>query len=483
MDVSAFTVQTCKAFADFAAQDKQLNAFTFDKNKLYRVNFVFENVTTDNTTPRIMAASVAFKGAVTDTTPALVNTGAADSTGGATYAAPTNLIGAACLSSTTISIMTIVDKFDYDYSNVIPKITSTTTQMIDDPDRVTPKVACALFDATKDVQKIIDTASTPTNMCDYYVKNNQANTLAPDAGIDHTTTAYGAGGVTLYECLRCPIGKQAIITKNTTGTAATILRQNMNVALTGAIGNAAETVQYITSCDAFTGCDSTKTVVYGLQQHWIKLFSCYFCTTSGVPVLIMKAVDKNKPIFFNWSRVNLAIGKTALWTSVADNVASVSNIACIDISNAATIRSALTISDQITTVAKMPGCGLGVLDTNYGNTFAATNKFDNTIWGTSGSVAITTNGALICAACSPNFRPTYYNSTILWKDGVAGTDVNLGKNWFVTDCAPIANCTSTSNIMMNGCQKCDAGFAFMARTKQATPFEVIVGNVANQYID
>jgi hypothetical protein len=34
--------------------------------------------------------------------------------------------------------MSIVNLYDYDYSNVMTTITSTTSYLIDDPDRVTP---------------------------------------------------------------------------------------------------------------------------------------------------------------------------------------------------------------------------------------------------------------------------------------------------------------------------------------------------------
>lgn len=73
----------------------------------------------------------------------------------------------------------------------------------------------------------------------------------------------------------------------------------------------------------------------------------------------------------------------------------------------------------------MPGCGLAVLNTVYGNTNGATSKFDNTLWGTDGTVAITTNGALICAACSPNYAPTYYSASLKWDGATAANEVNV----------------------------------------------------------
>ena len=98
--------------------------------------------------------------------------------------------------------------YDFDYSNVMTTISATTTTLIDDPDRVTPKVTCVLYEATKDAIKIINTAATPTYMCDYYLKDDQTEAItqigAPSfIGNDGTT----AIATPTYECLRCPIGK------------------------------------------------------------------------------------------------------------------------------------------------------------------------------------------------------------------------------------------------------------------------------------
>lgn len=129
----------------------------------------------------------------------------------------------------------------------------------------------------------------------------------------------------------------------------------------------------------------------------------------------------------------------------------------------------------------MPGCGLAVLNTLYKNSNAG-QKFDNTIWGTDGSTtALGDNSALICAACAPNYRPTFYTQEIRWSNA-ADNDVNKQKNWFVTNCTPILNCTSSSNVMMNGCQKCDAGFGFLAKTFLNTKL-IAVANAAKQIID
>jgi hypothetical protein len=43
----------------------------------------------------------------------------------------------------------------------------------------------------------------------------------------------------------------------------------------------------------------------------------------------------------------------------------------------------------------------------YKNT-NANEKFNNTIWGTNGSTDLSGNGALLCAACAPNYKPTFY---------------------------------------------------------------------------
>jgi hypothetical protein len=73
----------------------------------------------------------------------------------------------------------------------------------------------------------------------------------------------------------------------------------------------------------------------------------------------------------------------------------------------------------------MPGCGLAVLNTQYENTSGATNKFNNTIWGSDGATAINSNAALICAACSPNFKPTYFTANINGKDAENNSNLNL----------------------------------------------------------
>lgn len=64
--------------------------------------------------------------------------------------------------------MKVVNLYDFDYSNVITNITDSTTQLIDDPDRVTPKVTCAAYDATTDAIKVLVSSATPTKICEYY---------------------------------------------------------------------------------------------------------------------------------------------------------------------------------------------------------------------------------------------------------------------------------------------------------------------------
>jgi hypothetical protein len=154
-------------------------------------------------------------------------------------------------------------------------------------------------------------------------------------------------------------------------------------------------------------------------------------------------------LFFNWARLNIT-NDTTSYVYTTNDVITKPNIMCADISTAASIRNTFKINNAITTVAKMPGCGLAVLNTRYSN-LAGANAFDNTIWGSNGSTAITGNGALICAACSPNFRPTYFSTNINGKVSDNTTNVNTLGNWFVTQCTPIANCTSSTNLMMNGC--------------------------------
>lgn len=192
----------------------------------------------------------------------------------------------------------------------------------------------------------------------------------------------------------------------------------------------------------------------------------------------MQGLDLNRPIFFNWSQLDLTVADTVTYIN-ATTANTKANIMCVDVSTQASIRSTLKINPAVTTVSKMPGCGLAVLNTRYLNIAGAT-AFNNTIWGSDGTVAIASDTALICASCSPNFRPTYHTVTMFGKDD--GTlDVNQSKNYFVTQCTAIANCTSSTNVMMNGCQKCDSGFAFLAKAE--TVVLMANTNAANQSID
>ena len=75
----------------------------------------------------------------------------------------------------------------------------------------------------------------------------------------------------------------------------------------------------------------------------------------------------------------------------------------------------------------LPGCGLAVLNTNYLKKDANSSNasfFNNTIWGSDGTVDVSNDAALICASCAPNFRPTYYTKPILMHTA-AETNVNL----------------------------------------------------------
>lgn len=162
----------------------------------------------------------------------------------------------------------------------------------------------------------------------------------------------------------------------------------------------------------------------------------------------MKAVSKDVPRFFNWNKADLT-KTTEDWTS---NVAATAfpNQVCMDLTSAASIRTALSINDKMFNVTKMPGCGLAVLNTRYSNFNTGGTVFNNTIWGTgtgAGNPLAADITALICAACSPNYKPTFFQGTITWNNA----DINVNKNWFVTKCDPIPNCTSSSNVMMNGC--------------------------------
>lgn len=105
----------------------------------------------------------------------------------------------------------------------------------------------------------------------------------------------------------------------------------------------------------------------------------------------------------------------------------------------------------------MPGCGLAVLNTLYSPLSPSADSFNNLQWGTDGTAIVSNSTALICAACAPNYAPTYFTSALAYQDT---NDRNYNKDYFVTRCTPIPNCTNSTNVMMNGCQKCDAGFAF-----------------------
>lgn len=108
--------------------------------------------------------------------------------------------------------MSVVSLFDYDYTNINPEISSTTTQLIDDPDRVTPNIhACVEYSDSIDAIKVFKTTATPTKICDYYFSNSATVADTGDTlnsvGIEGSGTTLTGTNATTYECLRCPIGK------------------------------------------------------------------------------------------------------------------------------------------------------------------------------------------------------------------------------------------------------------------------------------
>jgi hypothetical protein len=67
--------------------------------------------------------------------------------------------------------------------------------------------------------KLIDTTMTDTHFCEYYINNateadgvTTRQSLSLTAGYDASTTA-----TNFYECLKCPFGKQAMISFKTGG--------------------------------------------------------------------------------------------------------------------------------------------------------------------------------------------------------------------------------------------------------------------------
>jgi hypothetical protein len=100
----------------------------------------------------------------------------------------------------------------------------------------------------------------------------------------------------------------------------------------------------------------------------------------------------------------------------------------MDVSSGEKIRSSLDISNYAYKVTGLPGCGLAALNTSYLKKDASSGDpkfFNNTIWGSAGNVAVNRNAALICAACAPNYRPTFYSERINMKNADNTTNVNL----------------------------------------------------------
>lgn len=186
--------QTCKAMSNFAAETRSLIVHT-KETKLYKNVYVDENQTADETTPKLKSRSVAIKNGLA--TAAVTNAGDPLTLG--------DIIAASCRPTS----FTLVDIHDYDYSNVITTVTSTTTNFIDDPDRVTPVVACVNYTAATDaINYITGTApvsTTPT--CEYYMKNKS---------VSSAVVFIDGGGNDIYECLKCPIGNYGEISYKST---------------------------------------------------------------------------------------------------------------------------------------------------------------------------------------------------------------------------------------------------------------------------
>lgn len=144
---------------------------------------------------------------------------------------------------------TVIKLDKHAYSNVNTNVTATTTQFVDDPDRVSPEVTCLSFSNDNDIIKYI-TGTTPTRtapMCDYYTKSkNEAGNLY-----------VGGAGNNDLECMKCAHGKVGLITKSSDAN-----KKRWN-SLAGNDTNS-EVVEYISECANFQNCDQTKKTVYGV---------------------------------------------------------------------------------------------------------------------------------------------------------------------------------------------------------------------------
>lgn len=92
--------------------------------------------------------------------------------------------------------------------------------------------------------------------------------------------------------MKCPLGKVGQVV---TGNVATANKRRKEFGI-----GAEYTAIYINACSSFTNCDSTKKSLYNIPVYWSKLFSCYFCSNGGIPVLLMEGYTKDILLFKNW---------------------------------------------------------------------------------------------------------------------------------------------------------------------------------------
>ena len=131
-----------------------------DRNKLIKRLYTDESVTSpDATTHKMKSLAVGFKGG--KASPVVLTTwSAADNVAGTE-------IGVSCRPTS----FALVDLLNFDYSNANPTVTATTTQFIDDPDRVSPKIdSCVDWNSSKDAISIYSNVTTTNTapMCEYY---------------------------------------------------------------------------------------------------------------------------------------------------------------------------------------------------------------------------------------------------------------------------------------------------------------------------
>ena len=268
-----------------------------------------------------------------------------------------------CPAGYITTITTALD--DDDYTFIDPR-EEASFPYVNSPFSMFTKVTCVDSDS-KTIHSSNATNSVDSDKCDYYKASGTAND---------------------YDCIRCKH-------KHT----STISDANK-----------------INDCQEDINCQSNR--LYNIGLYWEKLFSCHFCTNTGIPFIAYSTTSTSDFNFNGYKEWDT--------TEVADKFENSSgtkkNIECL-------VNSPSTFGKDSSSYGVDDNCALGVVltdpatDTNY---TLATQVYK-----------------LTCAACKPGYAPT------------AAT--NASGTRFVSACTEIQNCNKTGNLA-NACEVCRSGY-------------------------